>query len=576
MDEEVTFNGSFTDPGSDDTHAIEWDFGDNTGAENTLTPTHVYEQAGDFTVTLTVTDDDGGVGRDDLTVTVEDVVVEVVPIADAGPAQEANEGDTVRFAGAASPSTGGEIVSFDWDFGDGETAEGAIVTHVYADDGVFTATLLVTDDQGLTGEDTAIVTVNNVAPAVQAGDDQSADEGDTVRIAPTFTDVGAIDTHIASINWGDNTPVTDIDPAASPVSAQHQYGDDGAFTVTININDGDGGIGTDELTVTVTNVPPLVDAGPDKAAVAGASITLEGSFEDPGFLDDHTIVWGLGDGSPVTDDLTPDHVYDEGTFTATLTVTDDDGGSDSDTIQVIALPEASLDDRVEASDLVLSTTTPQAGEPVSARFVITNLSDDDDIDALTIVLFVNGETEVEFNTALPAGGSRTLRIPRGRGIVRTEPGVYAVQVGTQLQTFSISPPKIVVSNLQTIPRTAGPTSIIEISADVTNEGGVAGTVPIDLRVDDDSVIGEVRLPPGGTASVVRFVPIPAELPAAGDHQRRTAQREGRRRERLLSHREAGPVRQGAYKVPLRPRHHHGYRRRGQHPRPRRGRGNRDR
>ena len=116
VDEEVAFNGSFTDPGSDDTHTIEWDFGDDTGAEDTLTPTHVYEQAGDFTVT----DVDGGVGTDDLTVTVEEVVVEVVPIADAGPDQEANEGDTVRFAGAASPNTGGEIGSFDWDFGDGE------------------------------------------------------------------------------------------------------------------------------------------------------------------------------------------------------------------------------------------------------------------------------------------------------------------------------------------------------------------------------------------------------------------------------------------------------------------------
>ena len=65
----INFNGSFTDPGTLDTHTIEWNFGDGSPTVNgTLTPTHTYTSSGNYTVTLTVTDDDGGVGTDTLAI----------------------------------------------------------------------------------------------------------------------------------------------------------------------------------------------------------------------------------------------------------------------------------------------------------------------------------------------------------------------------------------------------------------------------------------------------------------------------------------------------------------------------
>jgi probable HAF family extracellular repeat protein len=66
----VSFLGNFTDPGWLDTHTIEWDFGDGTGTTGTLTPTHSYNMVGNYIVTLTVTDDDGGVATDTLSVEV--------------------------------------------------------------------------------------------------------------------------------------------------------------------------------------------------------------------------------------------------------------------------------------------------------------------------------------------------------------------------------------------------------------------------------------------------------------------------------------------------------------------------
>jgi PKD repeat protein len=66
----VSFAGAFTDQGVPDTHTILWDFGDGEMASDTLTPTHVFEALGMFTVTLTVTDDDDDAGLDTLVVTV--------------------------------------------------------------------------------------------------------------------------------------------------------------------------------------------------------------------------------------------------------------------------------------------------------------------------------------------------------------------------------------------------------------------------------------------------------------------------------------------------------------------------
>lgn len=66
----VTFYGSFSDPGIDDTHSTTWNFGDGTLASGVLTPTHVYATNGLFRITLTVTDDDGGVGSYSITIKV--------------------------------------------------------------------------------------------------------------------------------------------------------------------------------------------------------------------------------------------------------------------------------------------------------------------------------------------------------------------------------------------------------------------------------------------------------------------------------------------------------------------------
>ncbi len=58
---------------------------------------------------------------------------------------------SVTFDGLTSYDPNGTIVSYSWNFGDGETAAGEVVTHIYTATGTFRASLTVTDDEGNSG-----------------------------------------------------------------------------------------------------------------------------------------------------------------------------------------------------------------------------------------------------------------------------------------------------------------------------------------------------------------------------------------------------------------------------------------
>jgi len=85
------------------------------------------------------------------------------PEADAGPDQTVLTGIDVLFDGSGSMDADGAIVSWDWDFGDGETGSGESTSHVFDVPGVYNLTLVVTDDDGASDEDEAVVTV--ITPA---------------------------------------------------------------------------------------------------------------------------------------------------------------------------------------------------------------------------------------------------------------------------------------------------------------------------------------------------------------------------------------------------------------------------
>jgi len=245
--------------------------------------------------------------------------------------------------------------TYEWDLGDGATATTPVVVHTFADDGIYIAKLklVVNEPGGGTSRHFAIIHVKNVPPVVNAGPDQTVNEGDVILFTGTFTDVEYPDTHEATWDWGDSQAPTAgvVSETHTPpqsvgtVTASHAWGDSGTYTVTLSVRDEDGGIGRDTLTMTVLNVPPTVDAGPDMYAYPCSVITMTAQFTDPGWLDTHTGTWEFGDCSPVqtavireqnkppkgTGVAIASHTYECcGMFPATCIVTDDDGASGQD------------------------------------------------------------------------------------------------------------------------------------------------------------------------------------------------------------------------------------------------------
>jgi len=79
------------------------------------------------------------------------------PVTDAGSLYYSEVGDTITFDGTNSVDPEGNIEAYEWDFGDDTIGEGPTPVHTYTEEGIYAVTLNVTDSQGHTGTDTAIV-----------------------------------------------------------------------------------------------------------------------------------------------------------------------------------------------------------------------------------------------------------------------------------------------------------------------------------------------------------------------------------------------------------------------------------
>ena len=79
-------------------------------------------------------------------------------------------------------------------------------THRYGDDGGYAIVITVDDTQGGIATANVAATLDNVAPAVNAGFDQQVFEGATVSLGPaTYQDPGSRDTHTSEVNWGESS-----------------------------------------------------------------------------------------------------------------------------------------------------------------------------------------------------------------------------------------------------------------------------------------------------------------------------------------------------------------------------------
>ncbi|UHQ98554.1 PKD domain-containing protein (plasmid) [Natrinema zhouii] len=137
--------------------SLEWDLGDGTTATGWWTD-HRYDEAGEYTVSLIATANDGKTTTHEVTVTVGDLAE---PIARAKPsATDVSTGERVGFN--VQDTSGGDrwIDSLEWGLGDGATATGWWTDHRYDEPGEYTVTLTATDNTGHSTVHEVVITVS--------------------------------------------------------------------------------------------------------------------------------------------------------------------------------------------------------------------------------------------------------------------------------------------------------------------------------------------------------------------------------------------------------------------------------
>ena len=174
------------------------------------------------------------------------------------------EGSSIPMSAAGSFDPNGAVTTYEWSFGDGSSASGQMVSHSYAQDGIYTVTLVVTDNDGLTDTVTTTATIGNVAPALTAiAGAAGLLPGELYTASGSFNDPGA-DSWTATVDYGDGNGATALTLTGQAFTVSHSYSVPGSFTVSVSVSDGTAStIGT--TTVSVISVSDAI--GQAKAAI---------------------------------------------------------------------------------------------------------------------------------------------------------------------------------------------------------------------------------------------------------------------------------------------------------------------
>ena len=254
----VQFDGTTSDDADGIVSAYRWSLGDGVTSES-MRPIHVYTLPGEYSVALTVTDNDGASSSTTLSVIITEPNVSPIANFTAVPSA-AVPGETVRFDAAGSLDGDGWIVSYQWDFGDGALAGGTTVEHQYSTPGTYLVVLTVVDNDDAVGTyrwELLVIDTNQAPQPLLELSTTALDPGETLYCSAA----GSIDPdgEIVAFEWlfGDGTH-------AEGSTTTHVYSTAGTYRVILTATDNQGAKQSTERTITVGSpINPPVSAPSD-------------------------------------------------------------------------------------------------------------------------------------------------------------------------------------------------------------------------------------------------------------------------------------------------------------------------
>jgi PKD repeat protein len=238
------------------------------------------------------------------------------PTSDSGGPYDGIEGHSIVFDASDSYDLDGNIVSYLWDFGDGDTTSGISPAHSYTQEGTYSVTLTVTDDDGLIDSGSTTAEISDSEPTSKFSITMIEDD----ILSYIFTDESISYDGIVEWNWnfGDGGNSDEQSP-------DHTFDFEGNYVVSLVVTEEDGD--SDEsftlIVISSTNNPPVADSGGPYEGIEGSSIVFNASdsYDEDGDIVDY--MWDFGDGDFDYGESVTHIYYLEGEYTISLTVTDD-------------------------------------------------------------------------------------------------------------------------------------------------------------------------------------------------------------------------------------------------------------
>lgn len=290
------------------------------------------------------------------------------PIADAGDNITVDTNQLILISGYRSKDHDGSIKNYTWEFSDGYVAYGKNVTRIFSDNGNYSVTLTVIDNEGAEGRDEIDITVKNVAPLAQPTIKQYLNK--YIKPPSLFRNYTASPPWYKITNYSSESLIYTFDTLYLDASESYdtdghitnytwhfddggvRYGiettyylfEDGIHVITLRTIDDDGATSYGNVNISITNRPPFAYIGPDTIVNKNENITLNASLPLPLFSHlksydpDGQIVnytWDFGEGNFGFGETVTHNYHNNGTYHVTLKVRDDDGAENSDTAVII-------------------------------------------------------------------------------------------------------------------------------------------------------------------------------------------------------------------------------------------------